>query len=49
MEEVKALMHVNQRFRFNYVLGNGPVDNAFDDDEDEFGADAEPVEGRASW
>lgn len=32
----KLLMHVNQRFRFNYVLGNGPsVSVAEDDDEDE--------------
>jgi len=33
----KLLMHVNQRFRFNYVLGNGPqtADNDDDDDEDE--------------
>lgn len=32
----KLLTHVNQRFRFNYVLGNGPqaTDND-DDDEDE--------------
>lgn len=32
----KLLMHVNQRFRFNYVLGNGPLTpEADDDDEDE--------------
>lgn len=31
----KLLMHVNQRFRFNYVLGNGPQTPALDDDEDE--------------
>lgn len=30
----KLLMHVNQRFRFNYVLGNGPQ-TSVDDDEDE--------------
>lgn len=32
----KLLMHVNQRFRFSYVLGNGPqVGDADDEDEDE--------------
>lgn len=31
----KLLMHVNQRFRFNYVLGNGPIPPDLDDDEDE--------------
>ncbi|WP_260433572.1 hypothetical protein [Burkholderia sp. Bp8998] len=31
----KLLMHVNQRFRFNYVLGNGPQVDDVDDDEDE--------------
>jgi energy-coupling factor transporter ATP-binding protein EcfA2 len=31
----KLLMHVNQRFRFNYVLGNGPVAEDEDDQEDE--------------
>ena len=34
----KLLNHVSQRFRFNYVLGNGPiqsVSNFKDDDEDE--------------
>ncbi|OQC07516.1 MAG: hypothetical protein BWX80_01002 [Candidatus Hydrogenedentes bacterium ADurb.Bin101] len=31
----RLLNHVNQRFRFNYILGNGPVSNsAFTDDED---------------
>ncbi|MCE5292894.1 MAG: hypothetical protein LLG14_27170 [Nocardiaceae bacterium] len=30
----KLLMHVNQRFRFNYVLGNGPQSADADDDED---------------
>jgi hypothetical protein len=35
----KLLMHVNQRFRFNYVLGNGPQEAVSDDDEDE-GEDA---------
>ena len=32
----KLLMHVNQRFRFNYILGNGttrPLDDDEDDDE----------------
>lgn len=36
----RILSHVNQRFRFNYVLGNGPVvatpNSDFDDDEDGF-------------
>jgi hypothetical protein len=33
----RLLTHVNQRFRFSYVLGSGPVKEAsdFDDDEDE--------------
>lgn len=32
----RLLTHVNQRFRFNYVLGNGPVKDTsdFDDDND---------------
>lgn len=32
----RLLKHVNQRFRFNYVLGNGPVKDTsdFDDDAD---------------
>jgi hypothetical protein len=38
----KLLMHVNQRFRFNYVLGNGPGALVSEDDEDD--ALAEPVE-----
>lgn len=41
----QLLNHVNQRFRFSYVLGNGPVSgfSDFDDDEDEedFSADDE--------
>jgi energy-coupling factor transporter ATP-binding protein EcfA2 len=31
----KLLMHVNQRFRFNYILGNGPQAPISDDDDDE--------------
>jgi signal recognition particle receptor subunit beta len=33
----KLLNHVSQRFRFNYVLGNGPIKlvSDFDDDDDE--------------
>ncbi len=31
----KLLMHVHQRFRFNYVLGNGSQAPPLDDDEDE--------------
>jgi energy-coupling factor transporter ATP-binding protein EcfA2 len=30
----RLLMHVNQRFRFNYVLGNGPVKDTSDFDDD---------------
>jgi energy-coupling factor transporter ATP-binding protein EcfA2 len=30
----KLLMHVNQRFRFNYILGNGPQTTASDADDD---------------
>lgn len=40
----KLLMHVNQRFRFNYVLGNGPQATD-DDDEDDA---AEPTEETAT-
>lgn len=31
----RLLMHVNQRFRFNYVLGSGPIKEKGDFDEDE--------------
>jgi hypothetical protein len=31
----KLLMHVNQRFRFNYVLGNGPQAPASEDDDED--------------
>lgn len=31
----KLLMHVNQRFRFNYILGNGPQVIVPDEDEDD--------------
>jgi energy-coupling factor transporter ATP-binding protein EcfA2 len=45
----KLLMHVNQRFRFNYVLGNGPqatgADDEDDEDEDE---DTEQIEDNAA-
>lgn len=41
----RLLSHVNQRFRFNYVLGNGPsvapLNSDFDDDEDEFEDESE--------
>jgi energy-coupling factor transporter ATP-binding protein EcfA2 len=43
----KLLMHVNQRFRFNYVLGNGPAAvtaDADDEDEDEKEDEAETSE-----
>ena len=41
----KLLMHVNQRFRFNYVLGNGPQAPVSDedDDNDDDEADALPT------
>ncbi|MFL6796832.1 MAG: hypothetical protein ACJ8F3_05415 [Xanthobacteraceae bacterium] len=38
----KLLMHVNQRFRFNYVLGNGPKGPASDDDDDDLEEDDTP-------
>ncbi len=31
----KLLMHVNQRFRFNYILGNGPQTTTSNDDDDD--------------
>ncbi|MCG5078265.1 ATP-binding protein [Paraburkholderia tagetis] len=38
----RLLTHVNQRFRFNYVLGNGPVKEVSDfDDEPEAGEPSE--------
>jgi len=33
----RLLTHVNQRFRFNYVLGNGPVKDTSDFDDDRNG------------
>jgi hypothetical protein len=41
-EEVlrRLLMHVNQRFRFNYILGNGPTDVSSDDEDDDEDEDA---------
>lgn len=43
----RLLEHVNQRFRFNYVLGNGPKAASsiadFDDEEDEVEEDAEAI------
>lgn len=39
----KLLMHVNQRFRFNYILGNGPQSPEADDEDDEDDASM-PVE-----
>lgn len=44
----KLLMHVNQRFRFNYVLGNGPQAAGTDDDEDDEDDAAEPTEETAA-
>jgi energy-coupling factor transporter ATP-binding protein EcfA2 len=40
----KLLMHVNQRFRFNYVLGNGPGAYISEDDDDEDDTVAESME-----
>lgn len=44
----KLLMHVNQRFRFNYVLGNGPQSEDAEDDADEDDEAPEPVEEAAA-
>ena len=48
----KLLMHVNQRFRFNYVLGNGPLSVELNDDDDDDDDDdtkvAEPAEDTSS-
>ncbi|WP_237046475.1 hypothetical protein [Aquipseudomonas alcaligenes] len=44
----KLLMHVNQRFRFNYVLGNGPQAAGTDDDEDDEDDAVEPIEETAA-
>ncbi len=43
----KLLMHVNQRFRFNYVLGNGTRSAEADDDDDEDDA-GEPTDEATS-
>ena len=40
----RLLTHVNQRFRFNYILGNGPVKDASDFDDDGNG-DIDPESG----
>ena len=37
----KLLMHVNQRFRFNYVLGNGPKGSKSESDDEDDDADAD--------
>lgn len=40
----KLLVHVNQRFRFSYILGNGPQSSDLDDDDDDDDDDGnEPV------
>lgn len=39
----KLLMHVNQRFRFNYILGNGPQAPASDDDDEDDEGDDIPT------
>lgn len=44
----KLLMHVNQRFRFNYVLGNGPQIDDADDEEDDEEEVAKPAEETAA-
>jgi hypothetical protein len=40
----RLLMHVNQRFRFNYVLGNGPIKSNSDFDDD-INGDSEAEDG----
>lgn len=40
----KLLMHVNQRFRFNYILGNGPIASVDDDDDDDVEDFVEAIE-----
>ena len=44
----KLLMHVNQRFRFNYVLGNGPHAPELDDEDDEDEVEVTPIEETAA-
>lgn len=44
----KLLMHVNQRFRFNYVLGNGPQVTGTDNDENDEDDAEEPTEEKAT-
>src|SRR5690606_34944246 len=44
----KLLMHVNQRFRFNYVLGNGPQVSDADDGDDDDEDDSEQVDETAA-
>jgi energy-coupling factor transporter ATP-binding protein EcfA2 len=44
----KLLMHVNQRFRFNYVLGNGTRASDDDDDDDDDDAVVEPFDNVGS-
>ena len=44
----KLLMHVNQRFRFNYVLGNGPHALGQDDENEEEEIEAAPVDVTAA-
>jgi len=44
----KLLMHVNQRFRFNYVLGNGPQAVQTDDDDENDDDAAEQIEDAAA-
>lgn len=43
----RLLNHVNQRFRFSYVLGNGPAVDSFssdfDDDDDDFEDEPDPL------
>ncbi|PKM07266.1 MAG: hypothetical protein CVV14_09185 [Gammaproteobacteria bacterium HGW-Gammaproteobacteria-4] len=41
----RLLTHVNQRFRFNYVLGNGPVKDTSDFDDDDDDGDIDPESG----
>lgn len=41
----KLLMHVNQRFRFNYILGNGPQSLTSDDEDDDEDDDVNTAQG----
>ncbi len=44
----KLLMHVNQRFRFNYILSNGPRAPELHDEDDEDEIEVAPLEETAA-